>query len=287
MFARARHGDYGGSWKPSQFQRRKRSQKEHCRFRVLQGHLHEDGHLGRNSGRDLQHCRSCRALDERQCSWGIHCLLPHVQVKAVHTCATYVWQLGPSSNRQPETNLYRQACRQIELSQYSFLRACSLQVVQLEAPEATSARLDRPRGLSIYQSGMLSALLALLAVHLNEAWHELMVMVQVGFLYLRYVANPKTLWDEWLSGYMRDSEVSTCNKCWCRHLPSCTGGLPGIWPPSGPLGISWQNADCSGSEAHVHHSVQHRLVCKTNIFLGNSSLQNLCSCAPLQCHIHV
>ena len=32
-------------------------------------------------------------------------------------------------------------------------------------------------------------------------WH-----VQVGFLYLRYVANPRTLW-EWIQPYVRDSEV--------------------------------------------------------------------------------
>jgi hypothetical protein len=30
--------------------------------------------------------------------------------------------------------------------------------------------------------------------------------VQVGFLYLRYVGNPRTLW-EWIQPYVRDSEV--------------------------------------------------------------------------------
>ena len=48
--------------------------------------------------------------------------------------------------------------------------------------------------------------------------------MQVGFLYLRYVANPKTLWDEWLSGYMHDSEVSLPAWLAQRHRPvMCTG----------------------------------------------------------------
>ena len=31
--------------------------------------------------------------------------------------------------------------------------------------------------------------------------------LQIGFLYLRYVADPKTLW-EWYEPYLRDPEVS-------------------------------------------------------------------------------
>ncbi len=30
---------------------------------------------------------------------------------------------------------------------------------------------------------------------------------QIGFLYLRYVGSPRTLWD-WVQPYVRDSEVS-------------------------------------------------------------------------------
>lgn len=35
---------------------------------------------------------------------------------------------------------------------------------------------------------------------------EFAVVLQVGFLYIRYVANPRTLW-EWIAPYVRDSEV--------------------------------------------------------------------------------
>jgi len=31
--------------------------------------------------------------------------------------------------------------------------------------------------------------------------------MQIGFLYLRYVGSPRTLWD-WVQPYVRDSEVS-------------------------------------------------------------------------------
>ena len=35
---------------------------------------------------------------------------------------------------------------------------------------------------------------------------------QIGFLYLRYVGSPRTLWD-WVQPYVRDSEVCLAGSC--------------------------------------------------------------------------
>lgn len=35
---------------------------------------------------------------------------------------------------------------------------------------------------------------------------SLLLCVQIGFLYIRYVGSPRTLWD-WVQPYVRDSEV--------------------------------------------------------------------------------
>lgn len=76
--------------------------------------------------------------------------------------------------------------------------------------------------------------------------------LQVGFLYLRYVANPRTLW-EWIKPYVRDSEVCPSERAICdwlilHQVPEkvinvsmlflyvCTGDQP-------QSGGTWQNCD--------------------------------------------
>lgn len=41
----------------------------------------------------------------------------------------------------------------------------------------------------------------------NSVW-----VLQLGFLYLRYVLNPRQVW-EWLQYYINDQEVGICIKC--------------------------------------------------------------------------
>ena len=63
------------------------------------------------------------------------------------------------------------------------------------------------------EAGLTSSLASLLcSIHqpegLTAAGHltPWLSWLQIGFLYLRYVGNPKTLW-QWLQPYVKDSEV--------------------------------------------------------------------------------
>ena len=51
---------------------------------------------------------------------------------------------------------------------------------------------------------------------------------QIGLLYLRYVGNPKQLW-EWFLKYIRDPEVCSTNTC--HHaLLTAVAGVSTQWP---------------------------------------------------------
>ena len=67
---------------------------------------------------------------------------------------------------------------------------------------------DHPHGLALHPSGA-PRLCSWPELGLRPAWAEPCVRAsQVGFLYIRYVANPRTIW-QWIQPYVRDEEVSS------------------------------------------------------------------------------
>ncbi len=53
------------------------------------------------------------------------------------------------------------------------------------------------------------------------------ISLQVGFLYLRYVCNPRELWG-WFKKYARDSEVSASLSSWSCWVNTPVPGLVGV-----------------------------------------------------------
>ena len=78
----------------------------------------------------------------------------------------------------------------------------------------------------------------------NRSSYDLLmpIMIQVGFLYLRYVGEPRQLWD-WLRYHVQDSEVSSLlrHACVSYSADSATAFSVGDIPKRGR---QWFSSDC-------------------------------------------
>ena len=74
------------------------------------------------------------------------------------------------------------------------------QTVSIQVGLGTDTGTPRPRRFSLHPCGVLSV----------PQWAEQRVVVQIGFLYLRYVGDPKELWD-WYEPYFPDEQVHRSN----------------------------------------------------------------------------